>query len=116
MEPKEIPSRLIFRLLVVSTWQLEILVTTLFWVFAYKRFDCSSCSTRDGKGSVTDLGEGHKTPYILDPSQPYRANKIVIQSEPHLISQGLVPPPVVPRRCVTRKCLILCESFQAIIH
>ena len=32
MEPKEIPSRLIFRLLVVSTWQLEILVTTLFWV------------------------------------------------------------------------------------
>ena len=56
MEPKEIPSRLIFRLLVVSTWQLEILVTTLFWVFAYKRFDCSTCSTRDGKGSVTDLG------------------------------------------------------------
>ena len=29
IEPKEIPSRLIPRLLVVFTWQLEILVTTL---------------------------------------------------------------------------------------
>ena len=32
IEPKEIPSRLIPRLLVVFTWQLEILVTTLVQV------------------------------------------------------------------------------------
>ena len=34
IEPKEIPSRLIPRLPVVFTWQLEILVTTLTYVIS----------------------------------------------------------------------------------
>ena len=36
IEPKEIPSRLIPRLLVVFTRQLEILVTTLMYALLYK--------------------------------------------------------------------------------